>query len=65
MYRKVATQPMRPWEPGMDMSNVSISDADRRSGSPKQGDMIAVNPEDDTDMWLVSKQYFEDNYEEA
>lgn len=42
---------------------VSISDADRQNGSPKIGDMIARNPKNHDDQWLVAKQYFEDNFE--
>ena len=44
--------------------SVSISDVDRRSGSPKVGDMIARNPKNHLDQWLVAKDYFEDNFEE-
>ena len=47
------------------MVGVSVSDADRVAGSPKQGDMIAVNPNDQTDRWLVAHQWFLDNYEEV
>lgn len=43
---------------------VSISDADLQNGSPKIGDMIARNPKNHNDQWLVAKQYFEDNFEE-
>ena len=42
---------------------VSISDADKVNGSPKIGDMIARNPKNHNDQWLVAKQYFEDNFE--
>lgn len=42
---------------------VSISDADRQNGSPKIGDMIARNPKNHLDQWLVAKQYFQDNFE--
>lgn len=42
---------------------VSISDADRQNGSPKIGDMIARNPKNHNDQWLVAKQYFDDNFE--
>ena len=41
---------------------VSISDVDRQNGSPKIGDMIARNPKNHNDQWLVAKQYFEDNF---
>ncbi|WP_312900215.1 hypothetical protein [Chryseobacterium taichungense] len=43
--------------------NVSISDADKNNGSPKIGDMIARNPKDYGDQWLVAEQYFKDNFE--
>ena len=42
--------------------NVSISDADKNNGSPKIGDMIARNPKDYSDQWLVAEQYFKDNF---
>lgn len=43
---------------------VSISDSDLKNGSPKIGDMIARNPKDHNDQWLVSEQYFKDNFKE-
>ena len=43
---------------------VSISDADLKNGSPKIGDMIARNPKNHNDQWLVAEQYFKDNFEE-
>lgn len=42
---------------------VSISIEDLANGSPKIGDMIARNPKNHNDQWLVAKQYFEDNFE--
>jgi hypothetical protein len=41
---------------------VSISDVDLKNGSPKIGDMIARNPKNHLDQWLVAKEYFEDNF---
>ena len=64
-YIKKQVQPMMPWEPDMVMELVSISPADIANGSPKEGDMIAVNPQSSTDMWLVAKEFFDDNYIEA
>lgn len=46
-----------------DGVEVSISAEDRKNGSPKIGDMIARNPKNHDDQWLVAKQYFEDNFE--
>ena len=61
-YRKKALQELIPWTPDLPMSLVSVSEADRLNGSPKEGDMIAFNPKEPTDMWLVSQQFCEDNY---
>ena len=65
MYRKKALQELNPWVEGVDMEGVSVSDADKENGSPKQGDMIASNPNDATDRWLVAEKFFQDNYELA
>lgn len=43
---------------------VSVSGEDVKNGSPKLGDMIARNPKNHNDQWLVSEQYFKDNFEE-
>ena len=43
---------------------ISVSPADIENGSPKRGDMIARNPKNHKDQWLVAKQYFEDNFED-
>jgi len=64
-YIKTQVQPMMPWEPDMSMELVSISPADKFNGSPKEGDMIAVNPQSATDMWLVAEEFFNDNYVEV
>ena len=44
---------------------VSIIDVDKQNGSPKLGDMIARNPKNHLDQWLVAEQYFNDNFEVA
>lgn len=41
---------------------ISISEFDIRNGSPKIGDMIARNLEDNDDQWLVAKNYFNKNF---
>ena len=61
-YIKIVKQPMFPWEPDQSMELVSISSTDVDNGSPKAGDMIAYNPNDPTDMWLVSGEFFKHNY---
>ena len=42
---------------------VSVSQEDEKAGSPKEGDMVARNPKNHKDQWLVAKQYFNDNFE--
>ena len=42
---------------------ISISAEDTKAGSPQPGDMIARNPKNHADQWLVAKQYFADNFE--
>ena len=44
---------------------ISISDEDLKNGSPKLGDMIARNPKNHSDQWLVAEQYFKDNFEQV
>lgn len=53
-----------PYVRPQDKMTVSISDVDLKNGSPKLGDMIARNPDNHDDVWLVTKEYFENNFEE-
>ncbi len=62
-YRRTQIAEMAEWEPGFDMTDVSISEADKRAGSPKLGDMIARNPANHEDKWLVAYDYFLANFE--
>ena len=45
-------------------NEISVSQTDLENGSPKIGDMIARNPKNHNDQWLVAEQYFKDNFEE-
>jgi hypothetical protein len=62
-YRRKQTAEMRPYEPGETLKDISISVFDLDAGSPKAGDMIARNPRNHKDQWLVAAQYFADNFE--
>lgn len=63
-YRRVQIAELRPFIEGEKLPEfISISIADRANGSPKVGDMIARNPNNHADQWLVSEQYFKDNFE--
>lgn len=62
-YKRKGLSEMREYQTGEDVSHVSISEEDRKNGSPKDGDMIARNPKNHNDQWLVAKKYFEENLE--
>ena len=62
-YRRKQIAELRPYIQGEDVSAVSISQPDKDAGSPKLGDMIARNPKNHADQWLVAAQYFADNFE--
>jgi hypothetical protein len=65
-YRRSQIAELRPWSPGEVLNGrVSISAEDRAAGSPKPGDMIARNPKNHGDHWLVAAAYFADNFEPA
>lgn len=62
-YRRKQIAELRPYEIGEDLALVSIAEVDKAAGSPKLGDMIARNPKNHSDQWLVAAQYFKDNFE--
>lgn len=64
-YRRKQIAELRPWVDGDDMSRVSLTEADKEAGSPRPGDMIARNPKNHDDQWLVAAAYFADNFEEV
>lgn len=63
-YRRTQIAEMRPFEPGEVLpGRVSVSASDREAGSPRAGDMIARNPVNHDDQWLVAAAYFAANFE--
>lgn len=62
-YRRTQIAELRPFAPGERIDGISISREDREAGSPKEGDMIARNPNNHADQWLVAARYFADNFE--
>jgi hypothetical protein len=64
LYRKRGLTRMIPWNMETDMAGVSVSPEDSLAGSPRIGDMIAEDPSNNA-RWLVSKKYFDMNYEEV
>ncbi len=62
-YKRKGLSEMTEWKEGFNITNVAISLVDKEKGSPKEGDMIARNPKNHEDKWLVAKKYFDDNLE--
>lgn len=62
-YRRKQIAELRPYDPAELLVSVSISAEDAKAGSPKAGDMIARNPKNHADQWLVAAKYFSDNFE--
>ena len=63
-FRRKQLAELRPYVDGETLPpEVSISAADRKAGSPKVGDMIARNPKNHQDQWLVAADYFAENFE--
>lgn len=61
-YRRTQIAEMADWEPGFNMSWVSVSLVDAVGGSPKEGDKIPRNPANHEDRWLVAADYFTANF---
>ena len=57
-FRKVATTEMRPYEPGEDLSAVSVSDED----TPCAGGWIARDANNHADQWYINPTYHGENY---
>lgn len=58
-YRKKSIAEMRPYVVGEDTTFISVGPEDY---PPTEGDMVARNPDNPKDVWLVSKEFFEANY---
>lgn len=59
-YRRTNIAEMRPYVPGEDMTNISVSNTD---DPETDHGMIARNPKNHSDQWYVARQYFEENFE--
>jgi hypothetical protein len=62
--RPVTYEEIRLGAVAMQNDGISISAADLSNGSPKPGDMIARNPSNYKDQWLISRRYWGENFEQ-
>ena len=59
-YKRIGAAELRPYQPSQDdLNEISVP----LEHLPSLGDMVARNPADPIDQWLVSKDYFEANFE--
>jgi hypothetical protein len=58
LYRKKTVTELRPYVEGEPLTHVS------GVLNPKPGDWIARDPTNHDDQWFVTKEYFEENYED-
>jgi len=63
--RGVTTEEVQGGVEALKALNISVSVADIDNGSPRIEDMIARNPINHNDQWLVAKDYFLENFEEV
>lgn len=57
LYERRGTLEARPYVPGEDLGSISVG-----VDVPTEGDMIARNPNNTADQWLVSAAFFAKNY---
>lgn len=61
-YQRRGSTFLRPYVPGESTLGITITFEQSATGSPKEGDMIARNPDNHADLWLIQKEYFEKHY---
>jgi len=62
-YQRKSMGEMRPYIPGEDLTGITVNPKEVQDyGCPKEGDMIARDPKDRDNQWLMSKEFFEENY---
>lgn len=65
VFKRTNNAEMRSFIEGEKLvKSISINEEDKKAGSPKVGDMIARNPENHKDQWLVASKYFTENFAE-
>ena len=60
-YRRRGVTEMRPYQPGEDLTGISV----QANQTPQAGGWIARNPQDRSDQWYVTPEYFAANMEKV
>ena len=61
-YRRKQVAELREYVEGDALEGVDVGTEAAKAGSPKAGDMIARDPKNHEDQWLVTAEYFRDNF---
>ena len=61
-YHRTGSTEMRPHRPGEDMTEVSVSDADRPALA-HPGGMLARSDHNPNDIWYINQRHFEAHYD--
>ncbi len=61
--RHISTEEFANGPEALQKQGISVSDADISKGYPTLACMVARNPKDHNDQWLVNCEYFKDNFE--
>lgn len=62
-YSRITVVEMRPYVVDEDMTDIYVDAVLAEHGHPKEGDMIARNPRDRDEMWLMTRENFVSNFE--
>jgi hypothetical protein len=62
-YSRITMVEMRPYVAGEDMTNIYVDVVYADKGHPKEGDMIARNPKDRDELWLITGESFAVDFE--
>lgn len=63
LHRMKRTTPMRPWVEGEDMTGIAVDATTAAEGGPQPGDMVAHNPGNPQDQWLVRADHYRMHFE--
>lgn len=61
-YRRNTIAELRPYFPGEDLAPISVGANCISAGGPVEGDMVARDPSNHDDQWIVLASYFAEHF---
>jgi len=62
-FRRKSIAELRPYVPGESLERISVGDNCEAAGGPVAGDMVARDPKNHADQWIVIASYFREHFE--